>query len=46
MLDSGANVTVVPLVKGMTSERTMCSLVRDNKAKALAFIRKSDDIWW
>ena len=35
MLDSGVNVMVVPWVKDMKGERTMCSLVGDNKTPGL-----------
>ena len=35
MLDSGANVMVIPRVTGMTGERTMCSLVGDKKTEGL-----------
>ena len=35
MLASGANVMVVPLTRGMKGDRTMCSLVGDNKTQGL-----------
>ena len=39
MLDSGANVMVVPLTRGMKGDRTMCSLVGDNKTQGLIISR-------
>ena len=39
MLDSGANVMVVPLKKGMIGDKTMCSLVGDNKTQGLIISR-------
>ena len=33
MLDSGANVMVVPLMRDMKGDKTMCSLVGDNKTQ-------------
>ena len=35
MLDSGTNVIVIPLIKVMTEEQTMCFLVGYNKAEGL-----------
>ena len=35
MLDSGANVLVVPWKPGMKGEKTMCTLVGDNKTEGL-----------
>ena len=35
MLDSGANVLVIPWKPGMKGEKTMCTLVGDNKAEGL-----------
>ena len=39
MLDSGANVMVVPLMRDMKGDKTMCSLVGDNKAQGLIISR-------
>ena len=39
MLDSGANVMVVPLMRDMRGDRTMCSLVGDNKTQGLIISR-------
>ena len=39
MLDSGANVMVVPRVKGMEGDKTMCSLVGDKKTEGLIISR-------
>ena len=39
MLGSGANVLVIPQIKGMTGERTMCSLVGENKTERLIVSR-------
>ena len=39
MLDSGANVMVVPLKEGMIGDKTMCSLVGDNKTQGLIISR-------
>ena len=35
MLDSGANVMVVPLMRNMKGDKTMCSLVGENKTQGL-----------
>ena len=35
MLDSGANVLVIPWKPGMKGEKTMCTLVGDNKTEGL-----------
>ena len=35
MLDSGANVMVIPKMEGMVGDETMCSLVGDNRATGL-----------
>ena len=35
MLDSGANVLVIPWKSGMKGEKTMCTLVGDNKTEGL-----------
>ena len=39
MLDSGANVLVVPWKPGMKGEKTMCTLVGDNKTEGLIISR-------
>ena len=39
MLDSGANVMVVPLMRDMKGDKTMCSLVGDNKTQGLIISR-------
>ena len=39
MLDSGANVLVVPWKPGMKGEKTMCTLVGDNKTESLIISR-------
>ena len=39
MLDSGANVMVVPLMRNMRGDKTMCSLVGDNKTQGLIISR-------
>ena len=39
MLDSGANVMVVPLMRDMKGDKTMCSLVGDNKRQGLIISR-------
>ena len=39
MPDSGANVMVVPLMRDMKGDRTMCSLVGDNKTPGLIISR-------
>ena len=39
MLDSGANVMVVPLKEGVIGDKTMCSLVGDNKTQGLIISR-------
>ena len=39
MLDSGANVMVVPLMRDMRGDKTMCSLVGDNKTQGLIISR-------
>ena len=39
MLDSGANVMVIPKVEGMVGDETMCSLVGDNRATGLIISR-------
>ena len=37
MLDSGANVLVIPWKPGMKGEKTMCTLVGENKTEGLMF---------
>ena len=39
MLDSGANVVVVPQMRDMKGDKTMCSLVGDNKTQGLIISR-------
>ena len=39
MLDSGANVMVIPRMEGMVGDETMCSLVGDNRATGLIVSR-------
>ena len=39
MLDSGANVMVIPKMEGMVGDETMCSLVGDNRATGLIVSR-------
>ena len=39
MLDSGANVMVIPWKEGMEGDHTMCALVGDNKAEGLVVAR-------
>ena len=39
MLDSGANVMVVPLMRKMQGDKTMCSLVGDKKTQGLIISR-------
>ena len=39
MLDSGANVLAVPWKPGMKGEKTMCTLVGDNKTEGLIISR-------
>ena len=39
MLDSGANVMVIPKMEGMVGDETMCSLVGDNRAFGLIVSR-------
>ena len=39
MLDSGANVMVIPKMEGMIGDETMCSLVGDNRATGLIVSR-------
>ena len=39
MLDSDANVMVVPLMRDMRGDRTMCSLVGDNKTQGMIISR-------
>ena len=39
MLDSGANVMVVPLMRDMKGDKNMCSLVGDNKTQGLIISR-------
>ena len=39
MLDSGANVVVIPRMEGMVGDETMCSLVGDNRATGLIVSR-------
>ena len=39
MLDSGANVMVIPKMEGMVGDETMCPLVGDNRAAGLIFSR-------
>ena len=39
MLDSGANVMVIPRTEGMFGDETMCSLVGDNRATGLIVSR-------
>ena len=39
MLDSGANVMVVPWKEGMEGDHTMCALVGDNKTEGLVVAR-------
>ena len=39
MLDSGANVLVIPWKSGMKGEKTMCTLVGDNKTEVLIVSR-------
>ena len=39
MLDSGANVLVIPWKPGMKGEKTMCTLVGENKTKGLIVSR-------
>ena len=39
MLDSGANVMVVPLMRDMKGDKTTCSLVGDNKTQGLIISR-------
>ena len=48
MLDSGANVMVVPLMRAMKGDKTMCSLVGDNKTQGLIISRlytETRSIW-
>ena len=39
MLDSGANVSVIPWKPGMKGEKTMCTLVGENKTEGLIVSR-------
>ena len=48
MLDSGANVMVVPLKGGMKGDKTRCSLAGDKEAQGLitlTLIHRSEDIF-
>ena len=41
MLDSGANVMVIPWKEGMKGDHTMCALVGDNRTEGLVVARLS-----
>ena len=45
MLDSGANVMVIPWKEGMEGDHTMCALVGDNKTEGLVVARLATRQW-